>query len=940
MMKSRVITKQDKLMCRISKLFDKKKLIGDIVINDDEYEMLIGYFRERYKAITTSGLHRVNDPIFATALVQIGIRNYSGNYWTHVEAVLELEKLSQNQRNYITSAFLNTLKLHNKLLLNNTEFVNNVLMHGFVSDYYANEMFDFFLKYYLLDLERDLARNTKEMMDNLFEVIQRKDNTGRTYLLVQQTANAINMNSRGGKIRIRRLIRQMDESFWGVDNQRHPTARLSILFNKWIDESDEFRTQYNLYHGTKKKGKGSKSFSSPYMQCNYGDTTFNIVLPAQIVSFEVDGEIVWNIKSDGVVATCPTLSYHAITGYKTEEQQVCIPALSIFDKFTIELCNNGSRIKYYKIQKDDLRFFDKEGDFIYMNNNIPKGEVYAFSMIDKPLQSVALIDSERIGDLIRYCFEFEDGDIVKLSNGKTISMGKIPGEGFLKRNLVAGVYALQDEQMIPVYLSSPSLLIKIEESKANGTAIEINGQRTRLLDFETTKFDFPDRSGEIGYILKLSNYGCHQDGLYNILIDIPNDHSRKFWTFALVSNLQYEFEDSPYIFQKKGTIKFPNDLQLEPAKEKYEKNSDENSFNFLIEDDEDEVLFEHKFHNRDIVLYFKVPALKWKFGKEKWNVEKPNDIWHSDFPLFISIKYPEDAITLSLDEDLDSDYEYGEHSVSCLKLKSKDSFECDTTRFKSWLGKEKTIRKLFLESNGKKFEFFNIINHSTIVSHLIKSDFIEEKLIGEFEIIGNSNYYVDVILVDTKETLADKLRLVEGKFELDNLLSSGLYKIKVYEEETDDVGFGLIEYSVIGNFIESVINPYDLQGKSIKIRSIKNGIDGFFEQRTHRNYIIRNLTRIHPDDKHKYLGKLYVENGGVLHLYDENTSVEFFDLDMLQYAYITFFDGYDYVEFLYDTNMKAIVKEEESGLKRSVRYRRYNSIYPEDYVYLLEFTNN
>ena len=216
-MKSRAISKQDRLMRRISKLFDKKKLIGDIVIDDEEYEILINYFRDRYKAITTSGLHNVNDPIFATALVQIGIKNYSGNYWTHVAEALAVEKLSQYHRNYIANAFFNTLKLHNRLLLNDTECLNNVLMHGFVSDYYANEMFDFFFKYYLLDLERDLERNTKEMMNNLFEIIQRKDNTGRTYLLVQQTANAINMNSRGGKIRIRRFIRQMDEVFWGVD---------------------------------------------------------------------------------------------------------------------------------------------------------------------------------------------------------------------------------------------------------------------------------------------------------------------------------------------------------------------------------------------------------------------------------------------------------------------------------------------------------------------------------------------------------------------------------------------------------------------------------------------------------------------------------------------------------------------------------------------------
>ena len=125
--------------------------------------------------------------MFATALVQIGIKYYDGRFWPHIENILGISTSNINYRYSIGGTFIETILAYKKPMLDKSEYVNNILMHGFVSDYYANEMFDFLFKYYNLDLERDLKRNNKEMMDNLIEIIQRNDNTGRTYLLVKQT---------------------------------------------------------------------------------------------------------------------------------------------------------------------------------------------------------------------------------------------------------------------------------------------------------------------------------------------------------------------------------------------------------------------------------------------------------------------------------------------------------------------------------------------------------------------------------------------------------------------------------------------------------------------------------------------------------------------------------------------------------------------------------
>jgi XTP/dITP diphosphohydrolase len=96
----------------------------------------------------------------------------------------------------------------------------------------------------------------------------------------------------------------------------------------------------------------------------------------------------------------------------------------------------------------------------------------------------------------------------------------------------------------------------------------------------------------------------------------------------------------------------------------------------------------------------------------------------------------------------------------------------------------------------------------------------------------------------------------------------------VYEEEPDDVGFGLTAYSLIGDLIESIINPYDLQGKNIRIRSIKKSIDSFFEERLKPNYVIKNLQRIDKGNKHKYVGKLHVDDMGWKYTFEENAMIK------------------------------------------------------------------
>lgn len=941
--RKRKITPMQRLERRIKKHFDKKVFIGDIPINDSEYMLLIEYFKYKCKFISGTGASINDDPVFATALVQIGIRYYDSGFWPHVAKTLGVKKINTTLQATIGSTFCTTLSLHNKLLLNQSERVNNILMHGFVSDNYANEMFEFLFKYYNLDLERDLDRNNKEMMDNFIDVIQKNDNTGRTYLLVKHTADAIRMNPKGSKIRLRRLLRMIDKCFWEQITPINPVSRLSVLFIKWQENSSEFQIQFNKYHTGSAYNNRKKSYSTPYLKCNLDWISFNLVLPSQFLSFDFEGDITWLIVYGTIAKSVNAVVYPAVSGYKTESQSVQINRADIFHEFFVELYCNDKRVRYFKIKSDCIRFFDTDGDFVNMDKGSFKGKAFSFTRFNEPPVSEALTDIESLGDLIKSYFDFQYGDIVRLPDGKAISINKKMEEGLLYRYTLPACYAMYEDIKVPVYFSPPSLLMKIKEDKSKGTLIDINGVRNRLFDYGTTVIDLNDRSNETGYIINLQDYGCNRNGIYTVCVNVPGDKTNRSWQFALISHIEYEFEDAPYIFKSKGTIKFNDELNLQPKDMYLEKNADENSYNFPIKPDIDYLKFNYCADIVDLELLFEIPVFKWKVKNGHWKIHKPADIWHNDFPSFIYLKYPKDKIRIFFEEELDFDESLDEEksesssnqTMAYVKSVSTDIFECDMSRFKSWFGREKAVRSIYIDLQNPWMEFVKVITKSMVHSHFIQYDQVSGKMVGKLKIIGFSNYFVDIIACKDNHKVTVKLPVINGSFEVKCSLWSGFYKVIVYENDIDDMGFSFDDYLPIYEFYQDIINPYDLSGKSIELQNVMKQVVDSEQKYFSCRYVIDILKKCSNSDENTYYGSILVNNDAV----DCKVRVQFVDPDNLQTASISFFDGYDYVEFLYDAYKMAIVMDEEKGLSRAVRYRRYDPLYVDEYCYTVQFVN-
>lgn len=499
--KGRVYSDFDKLKRRIYKEFPKKRLIGDIAINDKEFMILIEYLQTFYKYLRILDWEICSDPIVCVAMVQIGIRYYDGGYWPHFKKIIDSPSWNINRQAVMGKVCLETLKQYNKYVLEENDRINTILLHGFVSNKYAYKLMDFLYAYYRIDLERDLSRNDRDMMRELIRSIQNKDNTNRTYKLVQQTSDAVLCNARGCNIRLRWLLRLIDSTFWGEEVRINPANRLSRIFGEWADQSKE------LQQNRGGVGVRQRVFSSPHITFNNKNGQFNILLPSQLV--KTDQDISWYCIINGKENRILTEAIESVLAYKTETVVTSVMPMDIFGRLSLNL-EYGEVKKRFVIPEERVRFFTKEGASVSVGS-MREGEYYAFSQSDNAITSTALVEKRRYEGLWFYYLVCESGDIIKTADGKTVSIGRKAEEGLMTKGIVPGVVSSKDK--LPVYNKIPSLLIKIPKSKLQGTAVSINGQKTRLQDScALTEIQLDDGSDNIGYWFSAADLGCDHDG--------------------------------------------------------------------------------------------------------------------------------------------------------------------------------------------------------------------------------------------------------------------------------------------------------------------------------------------------------------------------------------------------------------------------------------------
>ncbi len=858
----------EKLKKRIKREFKKVKYIGDIHISDEEYEVLKEYIPIVFRRLKMTSSHECVDEIFAVALVQIGIRNYNGRYWTYVSMLID-GGINAVQQGWIGRSFVKTLDKYNKIHVGAEEMVNNILMHSFITKYYAADFFDFLFAYYQKDLDRDLTRHTKEMRNYLISSMKMSEDSMRSYKIKKHTSDAVTSNETGCKIRIRRILQLMDNYMFSGVLPANSQNRVTNLFVEWAKTSKAFDVARKEYSSGK---KGQKRFSSPYLRFDTVHRDFVLVLPPQSVRLNEDEEwakIEWKVECADEVAILETESEGTVIGCKTHTVNKSISLNNVFNEFSISLVKNDEDVlRRFVLKNDTVRFFDKDWDMINSADYLPVGEVFAFSHNEVEIISDSTVGVEQVLGMNLYTLNLKKGDVVKYPDGRAKSVGRELKEGLLQQHLVVGA-SVSGTEKVPLYSSYPLVYFVMEEARENGTVIHIDGEKYHLdLNF-CTKFKLNISGNKYGYILKTDNYNL-LEGSHNICIDIPNDRKNRIYDFAFIKELDFNFSGAPYIFKEQGSISFSNSINTKPISD-FIWESD-NGYEFDILPDEDSIEFEVKTANATFNINIDIPVLKWKFDDWEWEVSQPEAIWYTEFPKKIYLKYPaEDArFFMEAPEVVDVSYEDAEdnYETHLSKNKQENLFICDTTKMPSWFGRYDPVRKLYLELDGKVIIFAAVITKCIINSCKIIGDYENNKLILKADISGLADCFVDVIYKGN--LIAEKHHVTTAGVHLNVPMSDGVYTAVFYEqdEEDDDFGFSFEDTCVeFSKYDCHYKNPYDLSGKTLIIDRLlkKEKAKSFFDQTSYilnQKYIINLAHRI-PDVPNKYCGKLTVINTDV-----------------------------------------------------------------------------
>ena len=936
-------TPEEKLARRIQREFKKCKYIGDIQISDEEYEILKVFFRYGYKKICDSLSHESVDPLFAAALVQIGIRFYNGKFWVYVQKELGLDKLPQNHQAWIGNSFYKTLIQYGKCHVVAHEFMNNILLHCFITKYYADDLFDFLFAYYQIDLDRDLARNNSEMRKYLMQSMSKGETSARAYKIKRHTADAVSANEKGCKIRVGKILRFMDNALF---NDIYPVTsqnRIAQLFCSWAATSRKFDIEKKRVSGLTKKGV--KRYSMPYLHFDGISNRFFVILPPQYIHLDEEEalpEITWKITILEQTSSIEASVHSCVTGCKTEKiSDFSIDASMLMHEMRFELWKNGvDRIQRFKIKSYSVRFFDDEWDAMdsaAYTNYLPIGQAYAFAEENSVIvsNSDSIVNCEKVLGYELYTLELQKGDVLRLPDGKAKSVGKPLEEGILSQSLISGAYAIHEDVKYSIYNQIPSVYFKMNPSQENGTLLLLNNNKYRFDIEKCVRFDPDEQTQEKGYILKLDEY-LIEDGIYNLRIDVPNSKKNRSFNFALIRNFEFRFNTSTYIFEENGYITFHDALCIESKEQSLRKNG--NRFDFKISPVKDDLSLVFNSNENEIDIRIYVPALKWKFDDGEWNTARPEEIWHKEFPSTIWIKHPDDQITFSMTpiilDDADDDNEEESFAVSFAKNKQEHIFQCDTRKMQSWFGYEEALRTLYLETSSQRLPFATVVTRCQVNSAKIIENRKDGELIIKSNISGFSDCVADVFY--GKKLLAEKQAIYTSGIRIHVPFRSGEYKVVYYEWDEDEDDFGFADYRKFHTEYLLYQNRYDLTGKQIVLQSAeeKNNRSIFSSKR----YTLKNPLRItkligDTKDTSVYYGTMYLPNEKL------SVRVELLNSSQNQ-ARLSFYNKEDekYFDFLFDIEQQTLVTEEDESLDYQQAQKRYVFLDSEEYHFNIKVT--
>ncbi len=896
------------LFSRIARSFQKCTFIGDIEISDDDYKLLIYYFRHLSNVETKNSTYKMGqDPFFAVILVQIGMRYYNGNYWPDVSKELG-KKLDGVKQKAMRKNFMSVLDRYGKIHLENDDFMN-IMLHGFVSDHYAADFFDMLNKYYRIDLHRNLENNTEKLLDRMLTRIAENRNNQ----FVAQTKYAVQNNPERSSEIINDLLHYLDIAFHDNEFQT-PVTRMHRLLNQWMQSDEGFQTA--LQREERSRTSYQKRFSRPYFYYDNAKEMVSLVMPSQMVDDEGQETLEWRIKTnhDEIHIPVPILE-EGITGAKTDQTKIELPVTQWFDEMLMNVIDPVSGNEFtevFRIPKEHVRFFDSSG-MSRDPNHMPIGDITAIVEKGYQLLSNGLTETVNLSTHDIVYLKLEKGDIVHISSGDYYIAGHDFVEGIARNASIRDITTEKDGEQLQIYSDLPILRFKVKPEMVEGMVINANGIRYNVRNNLPEAIDLGSGTEECGYEIHLNDYLQARAGRYHIVLDFPDARHNRFFDFIYLPQFSFQFNYQPYIFQEEGSITFfCPELEITPQQSDVQLNDEGEAFIFPIDKDHLSLLFLARANDNEIPFSIKVPCLRYSLVDGVWNTDLSEIIMKEDLPDEILFDFSDVELTVSLTSK--------GRETETLTKDSEGIFHYQTNTIRNYSIGDRYKVDVYLSSpeiqkqfEGKKL-FLTVLLRSFVREKRIVADFDAGIINGFLDVVGGKDYSVDIFCNNRK--IAESIPVINKRFSLEKNIDNGIYQIDVFEDETNEFGLDSGRKQ-IDSFKTELIDIHNLSGKSVKINSLLIKTPKIMKTyKVQRELIVRNLEKTEKYDRHCYYGFLDKMNVRV--------RVFIPDINDLTHAGITFWDeeNHEYFDFIYGTITSSLLLEQKDSFRKRL-YDRY-----------------
>lgn len=867
-----IFNNDEKITNYIDYEFKKRKLIGEISLNNEQNCFITNYMKEELHRLKLcpDNFYPYEDKIFAVGLVLYAKKYYNkkhnGEFWPYFKNEYDI-KFDGSEQRIINNVFEKTMKKYNKIYFDNTTSkIDNITMHSFVADNSADQLLDFLYDFYRLDLCRNIENlYTNEGTESFNFLIESMENGVAN--VMSHTSLLLQFKEIKGiyRSKIKRILRLIDSSFWNDDYKINDNGnRINHLMNLWLNNShSHFQKDKKFVKKSFLNKKGEILYHQPTFSIKFSFNKLKIILPQQrLINFTQDDFPEWKIKSNGNFETILDVEYFKDSiGFYTNKMEIEIPFKELLNRFEFELLNGDKIINKYVIEEDCIRFFDLNGHFIdYKKKILPEGQIISFSSSNEYPYIDTNFDSQIAEPFFVKSMNLFKGQIIILENNYGIQVGQKISEGYNEVMPVSGVKLKYETAFYNVYNKLPKLIFQANSNQLKGASLSINGKQNKIEKYKEIKLI--DNVNTLFYLIDLNDY-INDEGLYDIFLNYPRQNYNKvFESIAYLKNFNYKFVNAPYIFKTVGTLEIPSLSFVKPdiddgvleINEKImrftfnfaEKNINDSNYCKLIENEK--LKLKYKLNNLIYDIYFEIPAFFWKYSEnDQWNVQAPSNIFLKNLKSKINKLYVKGPFNfynsfISLPDDVEIADEESE-----IKFKGGIYQFYDISNLYYWLKNnvDSIYKEVYININNSKFKLFDVVCKSKINNVSLVADFEKNKIIGKVDIEGNETYYANLLYENN--VIGEEIPIINNEFSYECELKEGTYKVFIYEIiDNDEDNFGFNNESILLNknpFLKQLINLNQLENCKIKIYGFHDKENKLIPIKLGKKYYLLNLEK-------------------------------------------------------------------------------------------------